>query len=196
MTIYRNLSGNSWGEPEKLTGFPLADDLSAVLVVDLLGTGTACLAWSSPLPRDGERPLRFVDLMADGKPHLLCTISNNLGVTTRVAYVPSTAFYRGDRRAGRPWITKLPFPVQCVARVTITDQWRDTTFATTYSYHHGYFDGVEREFRGFGRVEQVDVESYGTFAAANTGSPYVTPDHTLYQPPVKTITWFHTGAAR
>ena len=195
VTIYRNLSGNSWGEPEELTGFPLADDLSAVLAVDLLGTGTACLAWSSPLPQDGERPLRFVDLMADGKPHLLRTISNNLGATTRVAYLPSTAFYRDDRRAGRPWITKLPFPVHCVARVTVTDQWRDTTFATTYSYHHGYFDGVEREFRGFGRVEQVDVESYGTFAAANTGSPYITSDHTLYQPPVKTITWFHTGAA-
>ena len=51
-----------------------------------------------------------------------------------------------------------------------------TTFVTTYSYHHGYFDGVEREFRGFGRVEQVDVESFGTFAAANASSPYVTDD--------------------
>ncbi|MFO0761897.1 MAG: toxin TcdB middle/N-terminal domain-containing protein [Byssovorax sp.] len=28
---------------------------------------------------------------------------------------------------------------------------------TEYSYHHGYFDGVEQEFRGFGRVEQRDA---------------------------------------
>ena len=46
-----------------------------------------------------------------------------------------------------------------------------------YSYHHGYFDGAEREFRGFGRVEQVDVEDYEDFAAANADSPFVTDDH-------------------
>ena len=75
------------------------------------------------------------------------------------------------------------------------DKWRQTVFSSTYSYHHGYFDGVEREFRGFGRVEQVDVESFGEFANGNADSPYITDDKTLYQPPVKTITWFHTGAA-
>src|SRR5262249_53755285 len=54
--------------------------------------------------------------------------------------------------------------------------------------------GIEREFRGFGRVEQIDTEDYGKFSAGNVDSPYITPDHKLYQPPVKTITWFHTGA--
>ena len=28
----------------------------------------------------------------------------------------------------------------------------------------------------------------------NAASPYITDDKTLYQPPVKTVTWFHTGA--
>jgi RHS repeat-associated protein len=41
----------------------------------------------------------------------------------------------------------------------------------------------------------VDVESFGRFAAANARSPYVTADQTLYQPPIKTITWSHTGVA-
>jgi Insecticide toxin TcdB middle/C-terminal region/Insecticide toxin TcdB middle/N-terminal region len=77
----------------------------------------------------------------------------------------------------------------------VTDKWRKTTFSSTYSYHHGYFDGVEREFRGFGRVEQLDTESYGEFTRGNTASPYITDDKTLYQPPVKTVTWYHTGAA-
>ena len=95
--------------------------------------------------------------------------------------------------AGKPWITKLPFPVHCVEKVTVTDKWRKTEFSSTYSYHHGYFDGIEREFRGFGRVEQVDVESYGKFAQGNAASPYITDDKTLYQPPVKTVTWYHTG---
>ena len=38
------------------------------------------------------------------------------------------------------------------------------------------------------------MEDFGTFAAGNGSSPYISPDKTLYQPPVKTITWFHTGA--
>ena len=29
---------------------------------------------------------------------------------------------------------------------------------TEYTYHHGYWDGAEREFRGFGMVEQFDTE--------------------------------------
>ncbi len=33
-------------------------------------------------------------------------------------------------------------------------------FVTRYAYHHGYFDGVEREFRGFGMVEQWDTEEF------------------------------------
>ena len=109
-------------------------------------------------------------------------------------YAPQPSSILQDKLAGKPWITKLPFPVHCVEKVTVTDKWRKTTFSSTYSYHHGYFDGVEREFRGFGRVEQLDVESYGEFAQGNSASPYITDDKTLYQPPVKTVTWYHTGA--
>ena len=39
------------------------------------------------------------------------------------------------------------------------------------------------------------METFGASAAANAGSPYVTDEQELYQPPIKTITWFHTGAA-
>ena len=79
--------------------------------------------------------------------------------------------------------------------MTVRDRWRKSSFSTTYSYHHGYFDGTEREFRGFGRVEQVDVESFGEFQEDNQSSPHITSDKTLYQPPVKTVTWYHTGVA-
>lgn len=59
----------------------------------------------------------------------------------------------------------------------------------------GHFDGIEREFRGFGRVEQVDAEDYARFAQDNEGSLWIDEDWRLYQPPVKTVTWFHTGVA-
>src|SRR5262249_54769453 len=56
-------SGNAWSAPTTLGVFPAADDPGGVQVVDLLGTGTACLAWSSPLPGESAEPLRYVDLM-------------------------------------------------------------------------------------------------------------------------------------
>jgi RHS repeat-associated protein len=138
--------------------------------------------------------MRYIDLMGGQKPHLLVKTVNNLGAETHIHYAPSTKFYLADKLASKPWITRLPFPVHCVEKVSVTDTWRQTTFSTQYTYHHGYFDGTEREFRGFGRVEQVDVETYGEFVRGNETSPYISDDKTLYQPPIKTITWFHTGA--
>lgn len=192
--IYFNQSGNRWSQPPTVPAFPRIDSQTSVTVSDLLGNGTACLVWSSPLPGEARRSMRYLDLMGGQKPHLLVKTVNNLGAETIVSYAPSTRFYLADKLAGKPWITKLPFPVHCVEKVTVTDKWRKTKFSATYSYHHGYFDGVEREFRGFGRVEQVDVEDYGTFLEGNASSPYITADKTLYQPPVKTVTWYHTGA--
>ena len=139
--------------------------------------------------------MRYLDLVGGNKPHLLVRVSNNLGAETALEYAPSTKFYLRDKYAGTPWATRLPFPVHCVERITVTDRWRQTNFTTRYSYHHGYFDGPEREFRGFGRVEQIDVESYGHFAGSNAASPYITADRTLFQPPVKTVTWLQTRAA-
>jgi len=192
--LYFNQSGNSWSDAHLLSTFPRITSIASVTAVDLLGNGTSCLVWSSAEPGAGRAPLKYLDLMSGRKPHLLIEVRDNLGAVTSIEYQPSTRFYLEDKYAGKSWVTRLPFPVQCVSRVTITDAWRQTSFTSRYRYHHGYFDGAEREFRGFGRVEQVDTESFGKVADANASSPYVTQDQTLWQPPVKTVTWFHTGA--
>ncbi|ULL16718.1 toxin [Paenibacillus sp. H1-7] len=191
--VYFNHSGNSWSDATIISAFPKLDHLADVQALDLLGNGTACLVWSSRLPGDARSSLRYMDLMGGQKPHLLTKTANHLGLETSVTYAPSTKFYLQDKQEGKPWITKLPFPVHCVEKVTVRDQWRNTAFSSTYRYHHGYYDGHDREFRGFGRVDQIDTEEFGTFAAGNIDSPYITDDLTLYQPPVQTVTWFHTG---
>lgn len=192
--LYFNQSGNSWSDAQVLKVSPGVDEIVSIAPADLLGNGTACLVWSSPLPGDAHQRMRYVNLMGKQKPHLLIKTNNNLGAETEMFYAPSTKFYLQDKRDGNPWVTKLPFPVHVVEKVVVTDKWRKTRFATTYSYHHGYFDGIEREFRGFGRVEQVDIETYGEFSAGNANSPFISDDKTLYQPPTKTVSWFHTGA--
>ncbi|MET0476055.1 MAG: SpvB/TcaC N-terminal domain-containing protein [Mycobacterium sp.] len=190
--IYFNRSGNSWSPARSLTqSFPLIDSLSRVTAVDLLGNGTACLVWSSPLPSEAGRALRYVELMGAQKPHLLREIRNNLGAETRIHYAPSTRFYAADNALGRPWITRLPFPVHVVERVETFDRISHNRFVSRYAYHHGHYDGVEREFRGFAMVEQTDTEY---FAAFNTGPQASNVDTATHAPPVLTRTWFHTGA--
>jgi len=189
--LYFNHSGNSWSSPSTVPVTPSANEARGVQVADLQGNGTACLAWSSPLP--GDRALRYVDLMGGRKPHLLVKAANNLGAETRISYAPSTKFFLQDQRDGRPWVTRLPFPVQVVERLETSDYTSRNRFVTRYAYHHGYFDGVEREFRGFGMVDQWDTEQFDVLTAAGEGPQDENLAAESYVPPVHTKTWFHTG---
>ncbi|MFI7596722.1 SpvB/TcaC N-terminal domain-containing protein [Actinoplanes sp. NPDC049681] len=191
--VYFNQSGNRLSDPIRLPAFPRVDRLSAVQVADLLGNGTACLVWSSTAPAAVRSPVRYIDLMGGVKPHLLMRTVNNLGAETLVSYTSSTRFYLDDLHAGRPWVTRLPFPVHTVSRVETIDHVSGNRFVTRYRYSHGYFDGVEREFRGFARVEQRDTEHYADLAAAPTAS---NEDAASHVPPTVTITWYHTGVFR
>ena len=192
--LYFNQSGNSWSTATKLGVFPRVDDLVSIVPTDLLGNGTACLVWSSPLSGDAGRQMRYVNLMGEKKPHLLERVVNNLGAETRVTYAPSTQFYLLDKQNGTPWLSRLPFPVHVVARVETHDHISRNRFVTRYAYHHGYFDGEEREFRGFGMVEQWDTEEMGGVNAENTDAAMTNWDEASFVPPVLTKTWFHTGA--
>lgn len=192
--LYFNECGNSWSERQSLTQVPANNNLTSIAAIDLLGNGTACLVWSSSLPGERVRSLSYVDLMGGQKPHLLVRTVNNLGMETRVHYASSTSFYLEDKFAGRPWLTKLPFPVHVVERVETLDHIGRNRFVTRYTYHHGYFDGGEREFRGFGMVEQFDTEELASLTSQGTLPNANNLDPASHVPPVLTRTWFHTGA--
>lgn len=192
--LYFNQSGNRWSGPRRLRQFPPVDSLSSVMTADLLGNGTACLVWSSPLPAAAGSAMRYIDLMGGQKPHLLFKSANNLGAETVVSYAPSTKFYLNDKSKGKPWITKIPFPVHVVERVETYDRISRNRFVTRYAYHHGYFDGIEREFRGFGMVEQWDTEEFAALSASDAFPVGDNIDISSHVPPVHTKTWFHTGA--
>jgi len=153
----------------------LTDNVS-LDVIDLFGRGTACLVWSTALPGIAWRPVEFIDLARGTKPHLLARYDNQLGAETRLTYKSSTEFYLADREAGRPWVTRLPFPVHVVERVEATDHISRNRFVTRFAYHHGHYDGEEREFRGFGMSSGIQNGLQCSTAAAcrRTTSP---PSH-------------------
>ena len=192
--LYFNRSGNELSAPAVLTSLAGVPDTAEVLAIDLLGNGTACLVWLSADPSDSGHQIRFVDLMGT-KPHLLQQITNNLGAETVITYTTSTQACLADELAGRPWPTRLPFPVHVVARVNTRDLVSGNEFTELYAYHDGCFDGREREFRGFAMVERWDSEH--PVARDNPDNPAAGDAELSSQtPPVHTKTWFHTGMRR
>ncbi len=191
---WKNQAGNSWSATEEVALMPPVDNLSTVSVMDLLGNGTSCLVWSTALPGITASKIQYLELTDGRKPFLMEEMDNNMGALRKFLYAPSTKFYLRDKHEGKPWVTKLSFPVHVLERVEVFDQVTETRFVSRYAYHHGYFDGMEREFRGFGMVEQWDSELYESFPSGNlfqVGSNELDEDSHI--PPVYTKTWFHTG---
>lgn len=186
--LYLNQAGNRMADAIVITGLPIMHDQARVEVADLLGNGTACLVWSTGMPATSGA--KYVDLLGGKKPHLMTATRNNLGGERRFTYTPSTRWYLEDQAAGRPWVTRLPFVVHTLSGVEQIDHVARTRLTSQYRYAHGYFDGVEREFRGFAYVEQTDTEVIDELQLGEGQSS----DADLQQPPVLTKTWMHTGA--
>lgn len=191
-SCYKNLSGNRFAViPFEIDPFAQIHNSSAVTMADLFGNGLSCIVWSSNLEKDRPAPLKYIDLMSSRKPHIMVSYKNNMGKEVSLEYKPSTYFYLQDKLAGKPWVTKLHFPVYCVSKSTIEDKIGGSKYVSEYSYHHGYFDHKEREFRGFGMVEQTDAETFEHWIKTDATNITEQPFH---QEPVLTKTWFHTGA--
>lgn len=191
-----NQSGNSWSERQTIDGTPITLDTTALSFTDFHGTGTTCLLWSYDFGTLADGNYKVLDFCGGTKPYLLTEMDNNLGATTRVRYAASTQFYLEDTAQGNFWATPLPFPVQVVEKTESIDHIGKTKLVTAYRYHHGYYDGREREFRGFGRVDQIDSEYFDIFEKKDlhAGSEFENKDRAHHVPPVETRTWFHTGA--
>lgn len=195
--LWINQSGNGWSDPIVIKGTPSVTDMDAVRLVDLLGTGISGVLWSADLQQYGRNNLYFLDFTGGVKPYLLHQMDNHMGAVTKVEYQPSTKFYLEDEQQRQPWKTPLPFPVLVVAKVEVIDEISKGKLTTEYRYHHGYWDGAEREFRGFGRVEQLDTEVFDDYDSSGLHGTETAFEHVeqekFFSPPLLTKTWFHLG---
>ncbi|WP_328457778.1 FG-GAP-like repeat-containing protein [Streptomyces sp. NBC_00386] len=196
--LWVNHSGNGWSEdPVVIPGTPPVTTTDGVRLVDLLGTGVAGVLWTADPAGAGRVGLWFLDLTGGTKPYLLDVMDNHLGAVTAVRYAPSTRFAVEDRRTpSTRWRTPLPFPVQVVERVEVRDEFSRSRRTTEYRYRHGYWDGAEREFHGFGLVEQRDTETFEDHVRAGPGTDRATDPvpPRFFSPPTLQRTWFHLGA--
>lgn len=198
--IYLNQSGNSFATTPIRISLPAAwDRLDQIQFADVRGNGTSCLVFTQTHPSPRQWFYDFNQTTHNNqqgetetnsqKPHLLYEMDNNMGARTKISYASSTKFYLEDKVNNFPWITRLPFPVNLIESVTHYDDISQTSMVSSYKYHHGYYDGYEREFRGFGRVDRTDATCFDDFAVQGAEQ-----DAAYSSPPTVTKTWYHTGA--
>lgn len=155
------------------------------IVGDFNGEGKHDLVYMNPW--DGGSYM-FLSDPNNPLPDLLTSLSNGLGGTTTITYVPSSQYTNAQ----------LPYPVQTTATITTCDNWNSTTSAcagtaltTAHTYSGGYHHIGEREFRGFNYVkvtgpvgptgEQLLSETWfhqGNDVAVGTNNPNVAHGYT------------------
>ena len=199
--VFLNKSGNSFADPIRITLPESFDELDSIVFADLQGTGGSTMIFTKIEPQPRHYYLDFKGETNDAdtptlKPYLMVRVENNMGGDLRFRYTSSTKFYLEDKKTGRPWATRLHFPVQVVDRVAQTDEVTGAFFVQEYSYHDGYYDPVERAFRGFGFVQSWDTQTFDQFRKLNTlaGMPDYDLDQDLHMPPTHTKIWYQTGA--
>ncbi|MCB9234042.1 MAG: hypothetical protein H6581_20465 [Bacteroidia bacterium] len=191
ITYWINQSGNSFSAPSTIEGLPHIDNISAVQIIDFLGDGTQCLVWSSVFGNHSQAQIHYLPiLMAEDEgvlasPGMLKEVSNSMGLTTKIEYGYSGIHYLQAQNSCTPWETRLPSHSLVVNEFSQTDEIGNTSFNSSFRYNDGYFDGEEREFRGFSMVEQYDSEislESGSFPAIEASTPRCVR------------TWYHNGS--
>lgn len=160
VTYWLNLGDGSLSEPITLQNTPAynAND-TALRIADMDGDGKDDLLFSSP------SGMSYVDFSTGPQPFLLKSVDNGLGRTIHITYKSSIEDYVADWDANNPWEINLPFPVQVVNRVVVHDANSGDDYTIDYHYRDGYYDGIQKEFRGFVRSQEIKV---GDETAATT----------------------------
>ena len=188
--VFMNLSGHGFAPPVTLA-LPAGlryDSLTSISVADLQGLGCSSLVVTSHTHLPALAPDHWrCDFVAGHKPYLLCATDNNMGTSGEVVYRSSAQEWL-DEKAQLPDPSQanaeMPFPIHVVSEQHQLDQITGNHLAQFFSYRHAYYDGAEREFRGFGLLLQTDTE---TSSASAEGQGFTAP--------VLSKTWFHTGKA-
>ncbi len=173
VTYWVNQAGLSFGPPVNIDYVPTAA-IQQPRLADMTGTGTAGILWTSNGPFGEGTQYFYLDFLGSVAPRLLSQIDNGIGLLTTVEYTTSAQEAARAMVSGSPWSTTLPIPVPVVKKMTIADQATGTAKTSTFAYRDGRYDGVLREFAGFGQVDQQDQGDAGI-------------------PTLLTSSWFHIG---
>ncbi|MDN3219121.1 SpvB/TcaC N-terminal domain-containing protein [Pseudomonas nunensis] len=187
LRVFMNRAGNGYAAESQDLPWPQGvryDRLCQVSTADLQGLGCSSLILT--VPHMSPRHWRYDFVQA--KPYLLNASSNNMGAVSGVTYRSSAQEWLDEKvellAAGKAPVSSLPLTLHLVRQKTSLDEITGTRLTEGYRYRQGFYDGVEREFRGFGLLLRTDTEATA-IERASLG----------FTAPILSKTWFHTGKA-
>lgn len=156
LIYWLNRSGNGFAAPVSVEPVPTGQ-FGEFRFADMTGAGTTGLFWSAPGPFGRGTQQFFLDPVGGVRPSLLTHIDNGIGRRTAIGYSTSAHEAAADSADGRAWPGILPLVVPVVASIDTTDAATGAISSVRLRYHEGRYDGVLREFAGFGMVERRDL---------------------------------------
>jgi hypothetical protein len=151
-----NENGRSFSSMQTLSevdggSIPEVDATVSVRFADMNGSGSTDIVW---IDQSGE--VTYLELYPR-RPNLLSKIGNGIGKVIEASY-GSAALHMARDGGPEAWAYRLPQPVLTLDRLETYDTLSGVRQVQTLAYHNGFYDGVEKQFRGF---RDVDVRSAG-----------------------------------
>ncbi|UXU86131.1 SpvB/TcaC N-terminal domain-containing protein [Burkholderia sp. S-53] len=181
--IFLNQSGNGFDSVPCILPMPPGityDRLDQVSFADMDGTGTVNLV----LTVSHMVPSHWCYSFSRTKPYLLEQINNNMGAQTTLSYRSSAQEWLDQKQADPVSVCHLPFPLPLLSGIVSLDEVSGNTLTQRFEYREGVYAGADREFRGFGFVQQLDTDNTAASTAENLPNTA----------PALTKIWYHTGA--
>ncbi|MDP1917711.1 MAG: SpvB/TcaC N-terminal domain-containing protein [Myxococcales bacterium] len=159
--IALNRNGDRFDPVQTLTSttvvggsIPTRTPTTTVAYADMNGNGSDDVVW---IQQNGQ--VQYLELFPV-RPNLISRIDNGIGAVQLISYGTSVVEQvRDAAMMSTTWVNRVPNAYSVVTRtesfVTLTGS--DTgglKEITTYRYHSGFYDGVEKQFRGYEGVER------------------------------------------
>lgn len=132
---------------------PVRGSNTVVAYADMNGNGSDDIVW---IQSNGL--VQYLELFPI-RPNLIARIDNGIGAVQLISYGTSIVEQGRDAAANMPWANRVPNAYSMVKRlesfVTLTGS--DTAGLKeiiSYRYHSGFYDGNEKQFRGYEQVER------------------------------------------
>ncbi|MCP4503212.1 MAG: hypothetical protein GY822_25020 [Deltaproteobacteria bacterium] len=148
-----NRNGDRFDDIQTITtiggeAIPYRDNDTTVLFADMNANGSNDVVWVT-----SQGNVKYLELFPV-RPNLLTRYENGIGLITEVTYKSAV-----EERAKNPdaWPDPIPAPMLVVSTIDTYAAAGDPDLELhnliEYTYEQGYYDGVEKAFRGFGEVK-------------------------------------------
>jgi len=119
---------------------------SSLRFADMNGNGTVDVVWITP-----SGAVTYLEIFPT-RPNLIWRITNGAGRVIELSYGSAALQMAAASLAGKPWSYRLPTPSTLLESIAIYDTLSKVRQTRHFEYRDGYYDGAEKQFRGYERV--------------------------------------------